>query len=190
MPAAGPHVPPSPSPPSPLPSPPSLRPRCSSSLPPTSTPGPLPAWSWIAVPSVFGSPSARPPGQPLRAPPQWSCPSRTPPHRAWLSVRRVCAVARCVRAIFRASGLELMASWGPRSARPLPRLSPPSPRPCTTSPGSAGRAPQGGRVWVERSTLGCWTRASWGPRHGIRIREAELGGVSGRACLGDGGQGR
>ncbi|XP_037003702.2 M-phase inducer phosphatase 2 isoform X2 [Artibeus jamaicensis] len=31
-----------------------------------------------------------------------------------------------------------MAFWGPRSARPLPRLSPPSPRPCTISPGSAG----------------------------------------------------
>ncbi|XP_070341732.1 M-phase inducer phosphatase 2 isoform X4 [Equus asinus] len=31
-----------------------------------------------------------------------------------------------------------MASWGPRSARPLPRRSPPSPRPCTTSPGLAG----------------------------------------------------
>ncbi|XP_029077566.1 M-phase inducer phosphatase 2 isoform X2 [Monodon monoceros] len=31
-----------------------------------------------------------------------------------------------------------MASWGLRSAPPLPRRSPPSPRPCTTSPGSAG----------------------------------------------------
>lgn len=151
------------------PSPPSLRPRFPPS-PPRLHPRPAPHRVRTSCARRLGV--SRPPGQPPRAPARWSCCSRTPPHRAPLSVPPACAGAPSVRATSRASGWELRASWGPRSARPPSRRSPPSPRPCTTSLGSAGRASRGGRVWGERSALGCWSRASWGTPHGIRIREA------------------
>lgn len=152
------------------PSPPSLWPRCSLSLPPPFNLGPLFTWPGSAVPGFCGSPGSS--ASLPRAPPRWRRLSRTPLRRVRLSVRPACAVAPSVRATSRASGWELMASWRPRSAWPLPRLSPPSPKLCTTSLGSAGRAPQRSRVWGERSMLGCWYQASWGTRHGTRIREA------------------
>lgn len=117
------------------------------SLPPPPRAGSVPRPGQLCPASV-GRPSPRPP-----APPRWSCPSRSP-RQPRLSVRPACAVAPSVPATSRASGWGLMASWGLRSAPPLPRRSPPSPRPCTTSPGSAGRAPQGYWMWGERPALG------------------------------------
>ena len=127
-------------------------------LPPfPSTPGRLPTSSRPAVPGVCWSPYARP-----ARPPRWSCPSRSP-WQARLSVRPACAVAPSVLATSRASGWGLMASWGLRSARPLPRRSPPSPRLCTTSLGSAGRGPQGCSVWGGRPVLGFGPTPLWNP---------------------------
>ena len=83
-------------------------------------------------PASVGRPTPGPP-----APPRWSCPSRSP-WQARLSVQPACEVAPSVLATSRASGWGLMASWGLRSARPLPHRSPPSPRLCTISLGSAG----------------------------------------------------
>ena len=154
-----------PSPSSPLPSPLSLLPRCSSSLPsPPPRAGSLPRPGQLCPASV-GRPTPGPP-----APPRWSCPSRSP-WQAPLSVRPACAVAPSVLATSRASGWGLMASWGLRSARPRPRRSPPSPRLCTTSLGSAGRGPQGCSVWGGRPALGFGPRPvgnlAWVPNVGI-----------------------
>lgn len=39
-------------------------------------------------------------------------------------------------------------------------------------------------MWGERSALGCWSRASWGTPHGIRIREASKEASRGEPALG------
>lgn len=114
------------------------RSRCFSSLPPFApTPGRLLPWCRPAVPGVCWPQCIRPCSL-LSAPRLWRCPSRSL-HRARLSVSRASAVALSVQVTSRASAWGLMASWGPRSARRLPLRSLPSPRPCTTSPGSAGK---------------------------------------------------